>query len=242
MASSANIADFAAERYEIPRGDVDVVHCGVDCRLFRPADHPPALDRSPTVLFVGNVNPSKGVLTVMESVLRLRKRYPRILLHVVGKQNQYWSRLRDMAQAAGAERNLELSPYVKERERVVELFQQADVFASPADHENGVANVYVEAMACGCPVIAGNTGGAPEAVIDGQTGVLVAPRDVDETCAALERILGDRELRRRMSTAGRQRVEDYFAQDKYIQRVLAAYQKTIDRSHEKLKRLKADHG
>ena len=96
-----------------------------------------------------------------------------------------------MAQSAGAENNLQLIPYVQEREHVVELFQQADVFASPADHENGVANVYVEAMACGCPVIAGNTGGAPEAVVDGETGVLVAPRDIDATCAALDQILGD---------------------------------------------------
>lgn len=240
MASSANIADFAAERYEIPRGDIAVVHCGTDCRLFRPADYPRDPNRRPTVLFVGNIDPSKGVFTVMEAVLRLRERYPHILLKVVGKQNQYWSRLHDMARSAGAETNLQLTPYVQEREQIVELFQQADVFASPADHENGVANVYVEAMSCGCPVIAGNTGGAPEAVVDGETGALVAPRDADATCAALDRILGDSELRRRMSTAARQRVEAYFSQEKYIQRVLAAYQKTIDRSHEKLARLKAE--
>ncbi len=242
MASSANIADFAATRYEIPRADIDVVHCGVDCDVFRPAEDPPDPGRRPTVLFVGNVDPSKGVTTVLESVLRLRERYPRILLKVVGKRNQYWSRLRDMAQRAGAENSLQLAPYVKEREGVIELFQQADVFASPADHENGVANVYVEAMACGCPVIAGNTGGAPEAVVDGTTGVLVAPRDADATCAALDRILGDREVRQRMGAAARKRVEDYFAQDQYIQRVLAAYQRTIQRSQEKLQRLKADQG
>ena len=75
----------------------------------------------------------------------------------------------------------------------------------------------------------------------GRTGLLVEPREVDATCAALDRILGDRKVRRRMSTAARQHVEDYFSQDKYIQRVLAAYQKTIDRSQEKLQRLNVEH-
>jgi len=242
MASSAAIAEFAADFYNVPRHQIDVVHCGIDCNQFQPVNGARPSSRRPTVLFVGTISESKGIETVFSAVLRLRDRYPEILLRVVGKRNQLSDRLLAHAKAHGAASNVEWAPFVKDRGSVAELFQHADIFASPADHENGVANVYVEAMACGCPVIAGNTGGAPEAVINGKTGFLVPPRNVEATVAAVERIFGDDALRNRMRVAARQRALAYFAQEKYIQRVLSAYEKTIERSREKLERLKAQGG
>jgi len=241
MASSANIADFVADFERIPRDQVDVVHCGLDCELFRPPDRARRGDR-PTVLFAGNIAESKGVGTVFESVMRLRGRFPNILLRVIGKPNPLWDRLAERARAAGAAAHVEHVPYICDRGEIVRYFQQADVFASPADHENGVANVYVEAMACGCPVIAARTGGAPEAVIDGQTGILVPPRDVEATTAAIEKLLGDDRDRLRMGEAGTRRALDYFARDKYVQRVLAAYERTTERSYQKAARLRKEAG
>jgi glycosyltransferase involved in cell wall biosynthesis len=129
-----------------------------------------------------------------------------------------------------------------ERTGLPELYRRADVFCSPALYEGGVANVYIEAMACGCPVVASTAGAAPEAVVDGETGILVPPRDVEATVKALDTILGEGNLRRRMGEAGRRMVEDYFAMDKYILRVLTAYQKTMERSLPRLRRLQAVAG
>ena len=241
MASSANIANFVAEFYEIPRGEIDVVHCGIDCDMFRPGVEEGMRNDRPTVLFVGNVTPSKGISTVFEAVLRLRRRFPNILLQVVGKGDELWNEMVVRARRDGAEGNLQRVPFVKERKEISELYRRAHVFASPADHENGVANAYVEAMACGCPVIASTTGGAPEAVTDGESGILVAPQDVDATVAALDQLLGNEALARRLGAAGRRRAEKYFAREHYINRVLAAYQKTINRSQEKLASLKAQN-
>lgn len=231
MASSANIADFAARHYDIPRDRIDVVHCGVDCEQFRPPSELPTA-RRPTVLFAGTVAESKGIVTVAEAVLRLRSRYPDILLRVAGKENALLRKLCDRAAAAGAASSIEAVGFLQDRLAIVDLFQQADVFASPAEQEHGVANVYVEAMACGCPVIAGDAGGAPEAVTDGETGFLVAPSDVTAVAAAIDRVLEDRALRRRLGAAARRRVEDYFARDRYIERVLSAYRATIERSRQ----------
>ena len=241
MASSANIADFAADRYKIPRDAIDVVHCGVDCDQFRPSNARPVEDRRPTVLFVGTIAESKGIVTVFDAVMRLRGRYPSILLRIVGKENILLKKLLRRAAASGCEGAVESVPFQSEREKLAELFQRADVFTSPAFQENGVANVYVEAMACGCPVIAGNTGGATEAVEDGKTGFLVPPGNVESVANAIDMVLGDDDLRTRMGAAARERVEDYFAQDKYIQRVLDAYEKTIGRSKEKLSRIRREH-
>ena len=83
-------------------------------------------------------------------------------------------------------------------------------------------------MACGCPVVASTAGAAPEAVTDGETGLLVPPEDEGAVAAALDRILGNEFLARQMGEAARRSVEDYFAMDKYIVRVLKNY-RTGDR-------------
>jgi glycosyltransferase involved in cell wall biosynthesis len=134
------------------------------------------------------------------------------------------------AERAGVSSNVEAVGFLSDRTALPEYYRRAHLFASPALHEVGVANVYVEAMASGCPVLASSTGGAPEAVLDGETGLLVPPEDVDAAAAAIDRILGDPTLRARMSVAARARAVDHFATDRYADRVLAAYDETIARS------------
>jgi glycosyltransferase involved in cell wall biosynthesis len=240
MACSASIADFTAGYYGLPRYVIDVIHCGVDAEAF----HPLAgrrTDGRPTVLFVGNIAANKGVRTVFEAVLRIRSKYPDVRLQILGEGDKDLVReFQERAGREGAEANVEFNGFIG-RDRLPEFYGNADVFCSPSQYE-AFGIVYIEAMACGCPVIASATGGTPEAVLDGQTGVLVPPNDVEALVAALERILGDAPLRRRMGEAGRQRVENYFAMDKYIRRVLAVYQKAIDNSRQTLDRLKGESG
>jgi glycosyltransferase involved in cell wall biosynthesis len=240
MASSANIADWVTGFYGIPRSRIEVVHCGVDCDLFRPAEERAAAGARPTVLFVGNIAASKGIDTVFRAVLRLRERFPGILLRVVGKENELKRRLATEAERVGASHHVEWVPFVKERAAIAALYREGDVFAATADNENGVANVYVEAMASGCPIVAGNNGGTPEAVDDGVSGLLVPPNDVEATVSALARLLENDELRRQMGTQARRRAVDYFAQDRYIQRVLSAYGHAIEQSRDKVARLSAE--
>jgi phosphatidylinositol alpha-1,6-mannosyltransferase len=71
----------------------------------------------------------------------------------------------------------------------------------------GFGIVYLEAMSCGKPVVAANSGGAPEVVEDGVTGLLVEYGDVPTLACSLTRLLTDRECRQRMGEAGRRRVE-----------------------------------
>jgi glycosyltransferase involved in cell wall biosynthesis len=78
-------------------------------------------------------------------------------------------------------------------------------------------------MAHGRPVVAGAVGGLLDLVVDEETGVLVPPRDVAALRAALERLLGDRELRRRFGEAGRQRMREHFSWPAVTDATLAAY-------------------
>ena len=93
MASSANIADFAADHYEIPREQIDVVHCGVDCEMFRPPGIGERIDDRPTVLFVGNIAASKGPKTVFEALLRIKDQFPNFRYQVLGRGEAVWEEL-----------------------------------------------------------------------------------------------------------------------------------------------------
>jgi glycosyltransferase involved in cell wall biosynthesis len=240
MACSANIADYTAARYSIPRDQIDVVHCGVDADAFTPRTGD-AKDQNPIVLFVGNVAANKGILTVFDAALAARSRHPRLQLYILGKGDpELLESLRARSRDAGHGDLIGFAGFVRNRSELPEYYRRAAVFTSPATHEVGVANVYIEAMACGCPVIAANTGGAPEAVVNGQTGLLVPPGDVAAMTCALDAILSDRSRRQQMGAAGRKRVDSYFAMDHYIQRVLHTYNRAIEVGQRKLAALESN--
>jgi len=235
MASSGHIADFASGHYGIPRETIEVVHSGVDLELFTPDPRPGPEEGPPIVLFAGNVVESKGVVTVFVAVMRLRAKYPDIVLAVLGPdEDGVGTELRRRAAELGAAANLELLGFAAERAGLPQYYRQATVLCALSKHEGGVGNVYLEAMACGCPVIAADNGGPPEAIVDGETGFLVPARDVEATTAALDRVLGDAPLRRRLGEQARRHVEGYFGTEQYIGRVLTAYEHTIERSRERL--------
>jgi glycosyltransferase involved in cell wall biosynthesis len=228
MACSANIADFTAGFHNVDRESIDVVYCGVDVGQFAPATA--ARKGGPTVLFVGNIAANKGVVTVAEAVLRLRADHPGVRLQILGTgDDDLIDELQARAREQGAVDTFEFHGFVADRAQLPAFYGAADVFCSPAYHEVGVANVYIEAMACGCPVVAAVTGAAPEVVEDRETGFLVPPNDVGATRDALDAVLSDPQRRQRLGSAARRRVEDDFAMDRYVERVLATYERALAR-------------
>jgi phosphatidylinositol alpha-1,6-mannosyltransferase len=102
------------------------------------------------------------------------------------------------------------------------LYGCADVFAMccrdrwGGREAEGFGIVFLEAAACGVPAVAGLSGGSHEAVADGETGFVVAPRDVGATRDAIARLVGDRELRVRMGEAARRRAVESFDNDRLV--------------------------
>lgn len=103
-------------------------------------------------------------------------------------------------------------------------FDLCDLFALTSRSENrweGFGLVYLEAGYYGKAVLGGNEGGVPEAIADGQSGVLVAPRDVQAVASVMQALLGDESLRLRMGEHGRQRVLSYFNSSRMAKETLA---------------------
>jgi glycosyltransferase involved in cell wall biosynthesis len=112
------------------------------------------------------------------------------------------------------------------REDASALLGELDVVALPSWTE-GLPLVVLEAMARRRPVVATPVGGTPEVVVDGETGLLVPPRDPDALAGALRRLLADAELRQRMGEAGYERVRERFSADAMTRRVLEIYDEVL---------------
>ena len=158
-------------------------------------------DEPPFVLFAGRLSPEKGVLELVEAANG-------IPLVVVGD-----GPLRDQLPSAWG-----FVPH----EELERLYDRAAVIAVPSFRE-GFGVVCAEAMAHGRPVVASAVGGLLDLVSDGETGVHVPPGDVRALRSALEQLLADPQLRRRMGEAARERVRERFSWDAVTDATIAAY-------------------
>lgn len=228
MASSQLTARFCADFYEYPIEKIRVIHSGIDTEQFSP--RPQSDDqRFPKILFVGNLVGSKGFDLLVDTVIRMKQRYPKICLRAIGKGDaNHVARAGKRAVTAGAAENVELVGYVP-HVKLPEQFAWCDLFAGPSTYEPGPGNVYLEAMASGRPVIACNTAGAPEVVLDGRTGLLIPPCDTAALETAIVTLAEDATLRRRMAEAGRQWSTENFSIQKYIDKVERLYDGLLGR-------------
>ena len=189
---------LAAEARELGARAVDVIPSGVDV-----ADDVGDEDEPPFVLFAGRLSPEKGVLELVEAANG-------IPLVVVGD-----GPLREQVPGARG--------FVAHDE-LLRLYGRAAVVAVPSYRE-GFGVVCAEAMAHARPVVASAVGGLLDLVADGETGIHVPAGDVPALRAALERLLGDRELRRRFGEAGRERVRERFSWAAVTDATVAAYER-----------------
>jgi glycosyltransferase involved in cell wall biosynthesis len=110
-----------------------------------------------------------------------------------------------------------------ERRDVPEILAASDIAVLASRFGEGCPNAVLEAMAASKPVVAARSGGTPEVVADGETGILVPPRDVPALRGALEKLAADPDLRKKMGRAGRERAEREFSVDKMVKLYEALY-------------------
>jgi colanic acid/amylovoran biosynthesis glycosyltransferase len=189
--------------------DRTIVHSiGVDVERFRP---PPAGQREKMVLFVGRLVEKKGCGSLLEAMAEVQRRSPAVQLVVIGGgalRAEYEARAAALALRC---RFLGAQPAALVREWMARatVFCVPSVVAASGDAE-GLGMVFLEAQAMGLPVVSTLSGGIPEAVQHGETGLLVTERDSRALAAALLALMENDELWRRYSAAGRKRVVSQF--------------------------------
>lgn len=203
-------------RTAVPRGvPVSVLYPGADVQRFHPDLETGdlrdmlGLDDRPVVVCVSRLVDRKGQDVLIRGMSRVRRTVPDAVLVIVGG-GPAEDRLRRLS-AHAPSGSVVFAGKVPEAD-LPRYYALGDVFAMPCRSRlaglevEGWGNVFIEAAACGRPVVVGDSGGASESLVDGETGILVDGTDVDQVADAVASLLADPALARRMGDAGRQRV------------------------------------
>ncbi|HEU5081966.1 MAG TPA: glycosyltransferase family 4 protein [Acidimicrobiales bacterium] len=209
-----------------------VVPCGIDSSRFRPLA--PAerdavrarygLHDGPLVLSLSRLVPRKGMDVLIEAAVRLAPRVPGLQVAIAGSGRDR-SRLERRVAATGAP--VQFLGRVPEDDLAL-VHGAADVYAMLCRsrwgglEQEGFGIVFLEAAAAGVPQVAGDSGGASEAVAHGESGFVVDPTDPDEVADVLEQLLRDDALRARMGAKARTRAVEQFDYDRLAPRLFAA--------------------
>jgi glycosyltransferase involved in cell wall biosynthesis len=169
---------------------------------------------------VANLIPYKGHGDLIDA---LGQAAPLLPTHwhmlVVGRDDGIGAALQERARQLGLRDNIS---FLGARDDIPGLLDASDV-GILCSHEEGFANAILECMAAGLPMIVTRVGGNAEAVIDGETGLVVPPRDSKTLATAIVQLANDRALRTRFGAAGRQRVVTQFGVQRFIDSHRALY-------------------
>jgi len=211
IAVSQEMREDVLRFYNVAPEKVVVVHNGIDLAGYRRTADSSALAsygiRQPYVLFVGRISRQKGIMHLLDAAASIRAGVGIVLCagspDTEDVKEELAARVSSMDNVVWIDRMLP-------RDHVIQLYSHASVFVCPSVYEPfGIINL--EAMACEIPVVASRVGGIPEVVVDGETGLLVPPRDPAALAEAINLILGSAELSARFGKAGRARVEKHFS-------------------------------
>lgn len=213
------VSGFTAGRVSQLTGkEVTTTGAGVDPAVFTPGEIPAA----PIVGCVSRFVPRKGQARLIRAAARLRRSGHAVEILLVGKGRKEAS-LRRLAARRGVPARFEVDVPWK---ALPDLYRHMAIFAMPARSRwfglevEGLGIVYLEAAAAGLPVVAGDSGGAPEAIVPGVTGYIAA--DVGSVEKALQRLLSDRSRAAQMGADGRAWVEAEHTWHHVAERVKAA--------------------
>lgn len=220
------VSEFTAglvRRAGVDSRRIEIVHPGCDSERFRPTKPTSEFRKKlvglrrkgPIILTIGNLVSRKGHDMVLRSLPRVLKSVPDVTYLIIG-EGPYRSQLEGLAKDMQVGDHVVFAGQV-EQEDIPEVYGMCNVFTMPSRDQSescdveGFGLVFLEANASCKPVIAGRSGGVPEAVIDGVSGLLVNPIDIDDIANALVKLLSNGDLAKRLGNQGRARVMRDFA-------------------------------
>jgi starch synthase len=241
--------DVLAAYPQVDPGKIKVVYNGIDTQLYRPDHNTDVIERlgidlsRPSVVFVGRITRQKGLPYLMRACHDLPPQTQIVLLAGAPDTAAIAAEVEGLAIQLRGARDANGVIWVQEmlpKHEVIQVLTHATVFVCPSVYEPmGIVNL--EAMACETAVVATATGGIPEVVADGETGVLVPieqvadgtgtpvqpERFVDDLAAAMTALIEDPARAKEMGLAGRRRAVDHFSWSRIAEDTLAVYRSVL---------------
>jgi L-malate glycosyltransferase len=200
---------------------VFTIYNGLDLSRWMSVPRADASKKAPSVTTVGNIRRVKGHDLFIRAAAQIVKRIEDVQFSIAGAvlDPQYFDELQSLVE------ELHLTGHFRflgGDTDLPQLLANSQIFVLPSRSE-GFSNAIIEAMASSLPVVATRVGGNGEAVVDGASGYLVPPEDVDALASAIERLLLDPLKASRMGAAGRQLVVERFTADAMMKSIVERY-------------------
>ncbi|MEM4238370.1 MAG: glycosyltransferase family 4 protein, partial [Nitrososphaerota archaeon] len=219
-------------RYFIPKLDesrLRIIHNSVRVDRFRPSLPPPEQWRgrdARRIFWVGRINEGKGVEDLIYAFARVAGAVRDSELWIAGTgERGYLSYLRRKCVELGLMDRV-FFPGPIPNEEVPRYMANAAVFPYPSRGGEGIPRAMLEAMACEAPVVATSVSGIPEAVIDGETGILVKRLDIEGLAEAIKTLLGDERFARSLGRRARRKIVEEFSHEVVIPQIAALLRET----------------
>jgi glycosyltransferase involved in cell wall biosynthesis len=187
------------------------------------------------ILHVGKFQDLKNTKVLIQALPEVLKRFPQAKLRLIGsdtltgpRRSSYRQMVEGLAHELGVRDKVEFSDMIPRKE-LLEHYQQARLTVVPSLFEN-FPFTCLEAMSCGCPVIASNVGGLPEMIEDGVSGFLFQPDNKKELAEKIVALLSDPALAESMGNEAAIRVRRYYSQEVIIPQVLNVYRQLAGKS------------
>lgn len=214
---SEAVRKYAIERAGIPPAKLVTIHNGIDFSRFI-GDRKAARTKlelsedAPVVLSVGRLHEQKGFAYLVHAAKHVVRKFPSLQLLIAGI-GPLEKELRQLIQQLELEKNVHLLGF---RDDIPDLVQAADLFVLPSLWE-GLANVILEALAAGKPVVATDVEGTSEVIRDGHSGILVPPANSQALADATITVLSNQRLAKLMGKRGQQLVKQNFTLARMVQ-------------------------
>lgn len=216
----------------IKKNRICVITNGVNPRRFKPAATHKIEDGQKSLLTVARLDLHKGHDRILEALAILKEHNltPRYIIVGEGEQE---IRLRRMVQNLGLERQVIFAGFIPDSQ-LPDIYANSDIFVMASreipgrlDLVEGFGISFLEASASGLPVVAGRSGGVPDAIRDGETGLLVNPNEPQDVARALHLLLTDNDLARKLGKEGREWAENQMSWERVAERLLNAVRRLV---------------
>ena len=211
---------------------ISVIHNAIDTDAWSPNRVTRTLSKElnldgafPVIGYVGRIMPEKDLVTWLRAAAIVAKQFPQSQFVLVGegKDGETLGELKRLAGELGIADKTHFPGY---RSDLLPVYSAFDLFVLSSRRE-GLPNSILEAMALGVPVVTTDVAGAKELVVDGQTGYVSRQGDVAGITRSLVALIESESLRKRMSRAGRERVEQKFSFNARLQRIESLYEQIL---------------
>jgi glycosyltransferase involved in cell wall biosynthesis len=229
LVNSEAVADDVRRRERFWDGKIRLVYNGIDADVQSPDQigelfpEFPFLDGKSVITYVANLFPYKGHLDLVDAAHIVAGEFPSACFLLVGRDGGELDAVRARVAALGLGREVLLAG---SRQDAVKIMASSSFVVHPS-HEEGFSNTILEAMAARKAVVGTKVGGIPEAVVDGETGLLVPPGKPAELACAILALLRDPERARAMGEAGQRRVREEFPIERMVREVERLYESLL---------------